>query len=116
MDASNLQQTESSQEGQSQLDWLLLELPAQYEILGQATGGGMGSVFGAQNRYTGAHVAIKIMRSDTMQNTTAIQRFFLEAKAASLLKDHNICRVLDFGVSKSGIPYLVMDWVEGVSL
>ena len=98
------------------LDWLLPELPTQYEIFGQVTGGAMGSVFKAQNRYTGAHVAIKIMRSEAAQNTVAIQRFFLEAKAASLLKHSNICRLLDFGVSKSGMPYLVMDWIDGISL
>jgi eukaryotic-like serine/threonine-protein kinase len=116
MDGRQLQQANSWADGQSQLNQLLPELPAQYEILDQITSGAMGKVFRAQNRYTGAQVAIKIMRAESTQNTTAIQRFFLEAKAASLLKHPHICRVLDFGVSTGGTPYLVMEWVEGINL
>jgi len=111
-----LQQIEPTENHQGQSDTLLLELPPQYEILGEIAGGAMGSVFRARNCYTGAHVAIKIMKSESSRNTVAIQRFFLEAKAASLLKHPNICRLLDFGVNKSGKPYLVMDWIDGINL
>ncbi len=98
------------------LDPSLAELPQQYQILGLANEGGMGSIFKAQNRYTGSFVAIKLMRPETTANQAAIKRFYFEAKAASLLKHHNICRLLDFGVTKNGMPYLIMDWIEGKSL
>ena len=118
MDLSDrLQRMEPMSAGPNELDLSLLELPPQYEILTQVAVGGMGSVFRAKNRYTGANVAIKVMRSEAAQNQTAIQRFFLEAKATSLLKHSNICRLLDFGVGKNnGMPYLVMDWVDGINL
>jgi serine/threonine-protein kinase len=116
MDMGNLEQTGPIPETQSHLDILLPELPSQYELLDQITSGAMGQVFKARNRYTGAYVAIKIIRAESTRNATAIQRFFLEAKAANLLKHPNICRVLDFGVSGNGTPYLIMEWVEGINL
>src|ERR1700722_7374823 len=116
MDSSKWRQIGSPKKHPNQLDWALLELPSQYEIFEQLTVGGMGSVFRAQNRYTGAYVAIKIIRSEATKNATAIKRFFLEAKAASSFRHPHICRVLDFGVSKSNVPYLVMDWVDGINL
>ncbi len=106
----------SLEDDQAQLERILLELPPQYEIRGKMSQGGMGSIFKAQNRYTTAHVAIKLMHFESTRNTEAIKRFYFEAKAASLLKHSNICRLLDFGVTRSGWPYLVMDWIEGKAL
>jgi len=116
MDMGNLEQTGPIPETQSHLDILLPELPSQYELLDLITSGAMGQVFKARNRYTGAYVAIKIIRAESVRNATAMQRFFLEARAATLLKHPNICRVLDFGVSDNGTPYLIMEWVEGINL
>jgi eukaryotic-like serine/threonine-protein kinase len=103
-------------EDQDQLDKILSELPQQYEILGKMSEGGMGSIFKARNRYTAACVAIKLMHFESTRNPDSIKRFYFEAKAASLLKHANICRLLDFGVTQSGWPYLIMDWIEGKSL
>jgi serine/threonine protein kinase len=109
---------DSAYEGEElkQLNKLLNELPEQYEVLDRINEGGMGAIFKARNRYTSANVAIKLMHFTTAVNADAIKRFYFEAKAASLLKHVNICRVLDFGVTQGGSPYLVMDWVEGESL
>ncbi len=98
------------------LEKILLELPQQYEIEGKMSEGAMGSIFKAQNRYTNAAVAIKLMHFESTRNAEAIKRFYFEAKAASLLKHANICRLLDFGVTQSGLPYLIMDWIDGESL
>lgn len=99
-----------------QLNFKLPELPEQYEILGCISEGGMGTILKAQNRYTKALVAIKVMRLESVHNKTDVQRFFVEAKAAHSLKHPNICQVHDFGVTKDGMPYLVMDWIHGISL
>lgn len=106
--------TASKEDDRVQLKRILLELPQQYEIQGKMSEGGMGSIFKAQNRYTAALVAIKLMHAES--NTESIKRFYFEAKAASLLKHANICRLLDFGVTQSGWPYLVMDWIDGKGL
>ena len=94
----------------------LPELPEQYEILGTVNEGGMGAIVKAQNRYTGALVAIKVMHMQSTRNKTDVQRFFVEAKAAHSLRHPNICQVHDFGLTKDSMPYLVMDWINGVSL
>jgi serine/threonine protein kinase len=92
------------------------DLPEQYEILGRVSQGGMGWIYKAQNRHTGVLLAIKILRPEYARDKTAMQRFVAEAKAASGLKHPNICQVYDFGLTDSQTAYLVMDWINGVSL
>jgi serine/threonine-protein kinase len=91
-------------------------LPAQYELLGKVSTGGMGSIWKVRNRYTGAYAAIKVLHSDAARSREAMSRFVIEAKAASTIKHPNICRVLDFGVTEQGTSYLVMDWIDGIDL
>ncbi len=99
-----------------QYDARLTELPEQYELIRKVSDGGMGSIFEARNRYTGARAAIKVLRPESARNREAVQRFIFEAKAAGFLKHPAICAVYDFGITKSGMPYLVMDWIDGMSL
>ncbi len=95
---------------------LAAELPPQYELFEKVGEGGMGFIFKARNRYTHALYAVKVLRSEFDHDQRALDRFMFEAKAASSLKHPRICCVHDFGLTASGIPYLVMDWVEGISL
>jgi serine/threonine-protein kinase len=97
------------------LDRLAQLIPEQYKAQGQIIKGGMGAIFECRNRYTNAHVAVKLLHQQNTFDSIAAQRFVLEAKAATLLDHPNICRVLDFGAS-GGTPYLVMDWLDGISL
>jgi eukaryotic-like serine/threonine-protein kinase len=97
-------------------DSVTLDLPQQYELLGQISQGGMGSVYKARNRYTGSFFAIKVMTIDPAKEEKALQRFIVEAKAASSLKHPRICLVHDFGLTPSKLPYLVMEWIDGISL
>lgn len=100
----------------SELHELEKALPNQYRLLCKVSQGGMGAIYKGQNRYTGAEFAIKVLLPRYAQDSQALHRFVFEAKAASSLKHPNICRVHDFGVSDEQVPYLVMDWVNGVSL
>ncbi len=95
---------------------LAAQLPPQYELFEKVGEGGMGFIFKARNRYTNALYAVKVLRSEFDQDQRALDRFMFEAKAASSLKHPRICCVHDFGLTVSGIPYLVMDWIEGISL
>jgi eukaryotic-like serine/threonine-protein kinase len=97
-------------------DAIAIDLPQQYELLGLISEGGMGAVYKARNRYTKAYVAIKVMKIDPAKQEKALQRFIVEAKAASSLKHPRICLVHDFGLTPSQLPYLVMDWIDGISL
>lgn len=95
---------------------LAQQLPPQYEILGKVSEGGMGAIYKAQNRFTGRLCAIKVLRPDSAYDKEKLLRFVYEAKAASSLDHQNICRVYDFGTTPEQMPYLVMDWIEGISL
>lgn len=101
---------------QARAKQLAAELPQQYELFEKVGEGGMGFIFKARNRYTEALYAIKVLRSEFDSDQKALDRFMFEAKAASSLKHPNICCVHDFGLTAGGIPYLVMDWIEGISL
>lgn len=101
---------------ESQALQLLRELPQQYELLGKISQGGMGAIYKARNRYTKTFFAIKVMRPETAKDEKALLRFCVEAKAASSLRHPHICQVHDFGLTENKMPYLVMDWIDGVSL
>jgi eukaryotic-like serine/threonine-protein kinase len=107
--------TELSAEEKS-LEALASELPQQYEVFNKVSEGGMGAIYKARNRYTKAFSAIKVMRAESDVDEIALQRFIVEAKSASLLNHPNICRVNDFGLTTTNRPYLVMDWIDGISL
>jgi serine/threonine protein kinase len=86
-----------------------------YELLEKVAEGGMGSVYRARHRDTGAIVAVKIMPAHMAGNPVLVKRFEQEFNAASRLDHPNIVRALDLG-QIDGVPYLVMEFVEGESL
>lgn len=87
----------------------------QYDLLAPLGKGGMGTVYRAVNRESGATVAIKLISSASASNPLLLRRFEQEGQAASRLIHPNIVRGLDFGIEE-GRPYLVMELVEGGSL
>ena len=86
----------------------------------QLDAGGMGVVFLA-HRADGSYekkVAIKLVRSgelllDPARKAQLFQRFEVERQLLARLDHPNIVRILDGGSSASGIPYLVMEYVDG---
>jgi serine/threonine protein kinase len=99
------------------------DLPEQYEILDLLGHGGMGTVYKARHKELGYEVAVKVINEkDNTKNENGQeeksrqQRFLNEAKAAARLDHPNLIRLRDFGLTKSGTPYLIMDYVEGQSL
>ncbi|MBX9692423.1 MAG: serine/threonine protein kinase, partial [Cyanobacteria bacterium] len=79
-------------------------------ILGQ---GLAGRVYLCRDRFLGTRVAIKVLQSFTATSLISFQR---EAKVLSTLNHPNIVRVLDFGVTEQSKPYMVMAYVEGLTL
>lgn len=100
----------------NQFDTLTPDLPPQYELLSKVSEGGMGAIYKVRNRYTNLYYAIKVLRPENANDKEMKERFIFEAKAASMLKHPNICQVHDFGITQNQMPYLVMDWIEGISL
>jgi serine/threonine-protein kinase len=77
--------------------------------------GGMGAVFEATNERTGRRVAVKVMRPELAANSEAVGRFIQEAHACGRVKHANVVDIYDAGVD-DGMPYLVMEFLEGESL
>lgn len=88
----------------------------RYEIESVIGEGGMGLVYSARHSMVGKKVAVKMLHQNLTSDGLAVQRFHQEARAASALDHPNLVNIFDFGVTPSGSPYLVMDFIDGVSL
>jgi serine/threonine protein kinase len=88
------------------------EIPARigkYTVLEVIGRGGMGVVYKASDPQIGRFVAIKMITGGDLE------RFYAEAKSTGNLQCPNIVTVYDMG-DHDGDPYLVMEYLEGVSL
>ncbi|MBC7978487.1 MAG: serine/threonine protein kinase, partial [Myxococcales bacterium] len=78
--------------------------------------GGMGAVFLASHkRLAGKRVAIKILHTE-LEDADVVARFKREAEIAAKLNHPNIVGVIDYNVAPDGMPYLVLDYLEGETL
>jgi eukaryotic-like serine/threonine-protein kinase len=82
-------------------------------LLGQ---GGMGSVWAGRHVTLGQLVAIKFVHPKLVGSAEARRRFDNEAKAAARIKSRHAVSVHDHGVSDTGQPYIVMEYLEGEAL
>jgi serine/threonine-protein kinase len=78
--------------------------------------GGMGMVFAGTHVGLDQRVAIKVVRPELSHSEEAVTRFLNEARAAARLRGQHVARVLDSGRLESGIPYLVMEFLDGADL
>ncbi len=79
--------------------------------------GGMGAVYVVEQKSTGKRRAVKVMHREIVADTALLKRFEREARAGARIKSEHIVEVLGTGVEKtSGLPYLVMELLEGDDL
>ena len=78
--------------------------------------GGMGVVAECTHLALNERVAIKMLRQDVLSDQDAVQRFIREAQAAVKLKSEYVARVSDVGTFENGVPYMVMEFLEGHDL
>ncbi len=93
-----------------------LVVDQRYVVEGLLARGGMGLVYQCRHQVIGKKLAIKIIRSELAALPEATPRFLLEAKAASAIGNEHIIDILDFGALPDGSAYLIMEFLEGVSL
>jgi eukaryotic-like serine/threonine-protein kinase len=87
-----------------------------YKIEALLGRGGMGAVFRASHkRLAGKQVAIKILHTE-IEDPDIVARFKREADIAAKLNHPNIVGVIDYNVEPNGMPYLVLDYLEGETL
>jgi serine/threonine-protein kinase len=88
----------------------------KYRIERKLGAGGMGVVVAARHVQLNQLVAIKFLLPGTDPNGIITQRFLREARAAAALKGEHVARVFDVGTLESGAPFMVMEYLEGMSL
>jgi tRNA A-37 threonylcarbamoyl transferase component Bud32 len=88
-----------------------------YRVISLLGEGGMGRVFAGEHALIERRVAIKVLRARLAAENAAFESHFLfEARAASRLRHPSIVEVNDYGVLASGLPFIVMEWLDGQSL
>jgi eukaryotic-like serine/threonine-protein kinase len=75
--------------------------------------GGMGVVVSAFRGDLEQRVAVKFLSQAAAERPDAAERFRREARAAAKIRSEHVARVLDVGTLDSGLPYMVMEFLEG---
>src|SRR4051812_8648009 len=75
--------------------------------------GGMGIVVSAFRTDLEQRVAVKFLSQAAAERPDAAERFRREARAAAKIRSEHVARVLDVGTLDSGLPYMVMEYLEG---
>jgi Serine/threonine protein kinase len=87
-----------------------------YRIVRLLGEGGFGEVYLAENPLIERRAAVKVLHTALAQDAELVRRFLNEARAASAIRHRNIIEVFDAGVTPEGAPYILMEFLEGVSL
>ncbi len=80
-------------------------------VLGE---GGMGVVVAALDERLGQRVAVKILL--LADDPEASARFLQEARSAQRIEHENVVRCLELGALESGVPYMVLELLDGLDL
>jgi serine/threonine-protein kinase len=91
----------------------------RYRIGKQIAAGGMAEVFVAHTDGADGFrkpLAIKRIRRELLGDPEVVRRFSQEARLAQRLVHGNVVQVVDFGSDEEGVPFLVMELIDGVSL
>ncbi len=91
-------------------------IAGRYKLLEEIGQGGMGTVWAAeQTTPVRRKVALKLIKAG-MDSRSVLARFEAERQALALMDHPNIAKVLDGGLTESGRPYFVMEYVKGVPI
>jgi serine/threonine protein kinase len=91
------------------------QMLGKYRVLEQLGRGGMAQVYRAYHPQLDRYVAIKVLRSDLVEEEEFLARFRREARAVAGLRHPNIVNVFDFDVQNEQF-FMVMELLEGDTL
>ena len=87
----------------------------RYEVIDKVGSGGMADVYKARDQRLNRFVAIKVLKPEYSSDKSFVNKFRAEAQSAAGLSHPNIVNVYDVG-DDSGLHYIVMELVEGITL
>lgn len=91
-------------------------LDGRFEILSTLGNGAMSVVVAARHLQLRQTVAIKLLRPEYASYPDVVTRFLREARAAACLRNEHVVSVTDVGMLATGVPYLVMEHLDGTDL
>jgi eukaryotic-like serine/threonine-protein kinase len=93
-----------------------------YQLITRLGGGGMGEVWRARHHMLARDAAIKLIQPDMLSRKSGSdsvlvrRRFEQEARATASLRSPHTVELYDFGVTKDGVFYYVMELLDGIDL
>ncbi len=94
----------------------LPQIEGKYEILHKIKEGGMGAIYKVRHRLLEEVRVVKTIRPQFAEDADLRERFVREAKTAIRLRHPNIAQLYDFSVDSDGTAYIVMEYIDGVTL
>jgi serine/threonine protein kinase/CheY-like chemotaxis protein len=91
-------------------------LDGKYRLDARIDSGGFGSVYRGTHLGLRRPVAIKILHFHLLDSQQIVRRFRREAISGGQIKHPNAVAILDAGATPSGTPFLVMEYLEGITL
>ncbi len=91
-------------------------IEGRYRVEGPLGEGGMGTVYRVRHVTLNRAFALKVLRRDLASDTELATRFMQEAKATAAIKHPSVVAINDFGELEDGIPYFVMELLDGETL
>jgi serine/threonine protein kinase len=88
-------------------------LGGTYRLTRLLAEGGCGNVYVATHERLGSEVAVKVLHSGLAGNARLLARLRREADILSAVRHPHIVQILDFDVTEWGVPFLVMEMLEG---
>ncbi|MCA9804308.1 MAG: protein kinase [Cyanobacteria bacterium HKST-UBA02] len=92
------------------------DLGSRYEVLDLIGRGGMGDIYKVKELESNKILAAKVLQAEYLDDSNAIKRFKREAMLASRLQHRNVVNVHGYSQTDDNQLFLVMDFVDGVSL
>lgn len=91
-------------------------LDDKYNIVRELGTNALGTVYEAEHVAVGKRVAIKLLNGELADDPEARAHILAEARAAARIAHANVVDIHDLGVSRDGVPYLVMELLQGETL
>ncbi len=92
-----------------------MQAVGHYYLIRPLGEGGMGTVYLAQHAYTHHYAVVKSLHPHYAQNEALRQRFYTEGQVMAKVSHPDIVRLYDF-VVQEGVPYLIIEYVQGTPL